>query len=209
MLADKARRALDSGTDLVEFRIDTLRSLDFEEIEAELSEFVRRCVFTVRPGREAGRFRGSESQRLGLIGALARLRPAFLDVELHTMETNSGLLSESGSPSLIVSWHDPLGTPGLELLHSVLSKASRFGGLVKVVTTASDPADAIRVLSLYDRSPQPPIAFCMGTRGVFSRVMAMELGSPIAYASLSDEPTAAGQLSLSQMLALRRRVQDA
>ncbi len=72
-----------------------------------------------------------------------------------------------------------------------------------------DAADAIAILSLYDRHEKPPIAFCMGVKGIFSRIMAMQRGSPLAYASLDGEPTAPGQPSLGQTLSIRRRLHDA
>ncbi len=205
-LSEKARQAIATGTDLVEFRIDTLRSPNIAEIKNELSSFGARSIFTVRPTLEGGIFKGSEAHRVDLIRALSELRPAILDIELHTLEANPGLLSGVPRQNLIVSWHDIMRTPGRARLNSILSKMAEFGGLAKVVTTANDPADAIAVLSLYDRPGRAPIAFCMGVDGIFSRVMAMQLGSPLAYASLDGEPTAPGQLSLGQMLSIRRRL---
>jgi 3-dehydroquinate dehydratase I len=193
----------------VEFRIDTLRPPIFDEIDAELSPFKERSIFTVRPAREGGGFVGSESHRLKLISDLAELNPLFLDVELRTLESNRGILSSGSRPKLIVSWHDVARTPGRAHLHSIMTREEEFGGLAKLVTAANDPADAIPVLSLYDRPGRPPIAFCMGVNGIFSRVMAMQRGSPVAYASLGGESTAPGQLSLGQMLSIRRRLHDA
>ncbi len=90
-----------------------------------------------------------------------------------------------------------------------MKRATSYGGLVKIVTTATKPADNLTILSLYDGHAPAPIAFCMGKQGVLSRVMAMERGSPIAYASLPDESTASGQLPLGLVLAIRRRFEDA
>jgi len=208
-IAEKARRAIAEGTDLVEFRIDTLRPPILDEIEAEFSRFKERSILTVRPAREGGRFAGSEAHRLNLIRNLAELKPLFLDVELSTLESNRAFLSGGPRPKLIVSWHDIARTPGRAHLNSIMSREVAFGGLAKLVTTANDAADAIAVLSLYDRPGKPPIAFCMGVNGIFSRVMAMQSGSPVAYASLGGESTAPGQLSLGQMLSIRRRLHDA
>ena len=208
-VAEKAERAFDRGTDLVEFRIDMLRPPIFDEIKTELRKFAPMSVFTLRPVREGGGFEGREARRLDLIRALAGLHPAHLDVELRTLETNPGLLSKKPDQNLIVSWHDLAGTPSRARLDAIMTRAESFGGLSKVVTTADDACDNIAILSLYDRRGRRPIAFCMGDQGVFSRVMAMQLGSPMAYVSLAGDPTASGQLTLGQALAIRRRLQDA
>jgi 3-dehydroquinate dehydratase I len=193
----------------VEFRFDTLRCPLSDEIEAELSPFKKRSIFTVRPIHEGGNFAGSEVHRLKLIDNLAELKPLFLDVELLTLESNRAFLSGWPRSKLIVSWHDITRTPSRTHLHSILSREVEFGGLAKVVTTAKDASDAIAVLSLYDRPGRLPIAFCMGVNGIFSRVMAMQRGSPVVYASLDGESTAPGQLSLSQTLSIRRRLRYA
>ena len=205
-LAEKAREALAKGTDLVEFRIDLLRPIITDEIRSKLSGFSGRSVLTVRPAAEGGRFDGKESQRLALIRRLAELRPAYFDVELRTLEAAPGLASERLGKNIIVSWHDLVRTPGRARLLSILSRAAPYGGLSKVVTTANSSTDNLNVLSLYDEPGPAPIAFCMGTDGLFSRVMAMERSSPIAYASLAGERTAQGQLPLNYMLAIRRRL---
>jgi 3-dehydroquinate dehydratase type I len=200
---------LAGGTDLVEFRIDLLRSPIFEEITSELRKFAPLSVFTLRPAREGGGFEGKEPRRLALIRAIGGLKPAHLDVELRTLAANPGLLSENPIENLIVSWHDLVRTPGRARLHAIMMRAESFGGLSKIVATANDPADNLAILSLYGRPERRPIAFCMGDHGVFSRVMAIQLGSPMAYASLPGDPTASGQLTLGQALAIRRRLQDA
>ncbi len=188
----------------MEFRIDLLKSPRFEDIRADLSKFCRRSVFTVRSADEGGGFDGDEAERVALLRRLAQLTPAYLDVELRTVEGNRDVLPR-GRVRGIVSWHDMLGTGDGRRLRSIMKRAASYGGLVKIATTATSPADNLTILSLYDGRAPAPIAFCMGTHGILSRVMSMERGSPISYASLPDEPAAAGQLPLGLLLALRRR----
>lgn len=208
-LAAKAREAFTQGTDLVEFRIDLLRSPIFEKVEANLSRFSGRSVFAVHPAAEGGGFEGEESERLALVRRLGELGPAYLDVELRTLEANRDLAPKGLGLNIIVSWHDPVRTPDRASLLRIMAKAASYGGLVKVVTTANSAADNLTILSLYDEPGQTPIAFCMGAQGLISRVMAMERGTPIVYASLPDEPTASGQPSLGYILAIRRLLESA
>ena len=206
-LAEKARTAFEYGTDLVEFRLDYLRSQSFDEIKTGLEEFIERSVLTVRPRAEGGRFRRSEPERLDLIRSLVELKAPFVDVELKTVEGDHGLSLTKKEGHLIVSWHDWSGTPDRLRLLSVLRRAAAFG-IPKIVTAARAAEDNLSVLSLYDDRRRPsPIAFCMGEKGTLSRVMAIERGSPICYASLPGEPTAPGQLVVSQAVAIRRLLQ--
>lgn len=172
-----------------------------------MADFVDRSIFTVRPPSEGGGFRGEEAERISLIHKLRGLNPAYIDVELRTLAMNEALLQDDSGTGTIVSWHDQIRTPGRARLLAILAKAAAYRGLAKVVTMAKVPSDNLTVLSLYDEPGPPPIAFCMGGPGVFSRVMAISRGSPITYASLPGEPTAPGQLSIVQLLALRRRLQ--
>ncbi len=199
----KARRALNLGTDLVEFRLDSLRP--FQLRESGLSELAGRAILTVRPQDEGGGFEGSEADRLEAIMAASRLHPAFLDVELRTLRASPDLVRGLAGQRLIVSWHDRSRTPSSARLASILTDARAFGGLAKLVPTARRASDNLTVLSLYDAGVPAPIAFCMGEAGLLSRIMAVERGTPIAYASLPGEPTAPGQTTLSQLLAMRRQ----
>lgn len=192
----------------MEFRLDYLNPQSFDGIKTGLSEFIERSVLTVRSRAQGGRFRGSEPERLDLIRSLMDSKAPFFDVELETVEGDHDLATSKERGRLIVSWHDWQGTPGTQRLLSVLRRAASFG-IPKIATTARAARDNLSVLSLYggSRGP-PPIAFCMGEKGVLSRVMAMERGSPISYASLPGEPAAPGQLVLGQAVAVRRLLQS-
>jgi 3-dehydroquinate dehydratase type I len=192
----------------VEFRLDSLKAPVFEKVRADLARFSGHSVFTVRPAAEGGDFVGEEAERIALIRRLGELAPAHIDVELRTLEANRDLARGNLGRGVIVSWHDPHETPGRASLLRVMDRAASYGGLSKVVTTAKSALDNLTVLSLYDVPGPPPIAFCMGARGVVSRVMAVERRSPIVYACLPGEPTAPGQLSLDYLLAVRRRFAD-
>ncbi len=192
----------------MELRIDALRHPDPEKVGAMLSGFKGQSILTVRRTSEGGGFRGSEAQRVSLLRSLSTLEPTGFDVELQTLEANPGLAGRLKAETIIVSWHDHTRTPGRARLRAILERERVFG-VPKLVTMANSPRDNLEVLSLYEESGPPPIAFCMGERGTFSRVMSMELGTRMTYASLPGEPTAPGQLTLPQALAIRSLLGDA
>jgi len=207
-LASKAELAFSLGSDLVEFRIDRLTDgTSPRELEAELSVFAQRAVFTVRSGSEGGAFSGSEIRRLELLSRLAAMGPAYLDIELSTAKENKKWVdSLPRGVERIVSWHDFEGTPELRALRSARDDGLEYGSLAKVVTTARSADDNVTTLSLCAEKPRKTISFCMGELGTLSRVVSMSLGAPLAYMSIPNEPVAPGQLSISTMKKLQGMV---
>jgi 3-dehydroquinate dehydratase type I len=207
-LAAKAELALSLGSDLVEFRVDRLtRGLNPRELEAELSVFAKRAVFTVRSATEGGWFKGSELRRLELVSRLGEMGPAYVDVELGTLKRNKKwAASLPKGVEVIASWHDYEGTPDLKALRAIREAELGVGSLAKVVTTARSADDNLATLALCADKPRRTISFCMGELGTVSRVVAIRLGSPLVYASLPDEAVAPGQLSVSTMRKLRSLV---
>lgn len=207
-LASKAELAFSLGSDLVEFRVDRMtKSASPRDLEAELSVFARRAIFTVRSSKEGGGFKGSEGKRLALISRLAEMGPAYVDIELATAKEN-----EKWARSLprevrrVVSWHDFQGTPALETLRPICEQELALGSLAKVVTTATDVDDNITTLTLCRDRPGEAVAFCMGELGMVSRVASMRMGAPLAYASIPGDAVAPGQLSIPTMRTLRSMV---
>jgi 3-dehydroquinate dehydratase type I len=81
--------------------------------------------------------------------------------------------------------------------------ADAIGDVSKIVTTAKKTEDNRRVLRLYEEDPEALIAFCMGGAGTASRLASLQLGSPVTYASLPNEPVAPGQLSVTTVVGLK------
>jgi len=207
-LASKAELAFSLGSDLVEFRIDRLaKGAPPRELEAELSVFARKAIFTVRSSREGGGFKEGERKRLDLISRLAEMGPAYIDIELATAKENEKwAMSLPKDVRKVVSWHDFQGTPALEALRPICEEELGLGSLAKVVTTATSVDDNITTLRLCGDQPGKIVSFCMGELGTVSRVSSMRLGAPLAYTSLPNEAVAPGQLSIVTMRTLRSMV---
>ena len=134
---------------------------------------------------------------------------AYVDLELATdpsliAKLRAAISTAGGGTALILSHHDPQGTPSLEALQGILEAAHRAGtDIAKIVTTATSATDADRVLTLYPHAHamgQALTAFCMGRAGRDSRIAAMRAGAAIGYANLPDaSPTAPGQWTTRQL----------
>lgn len=204
-MVQKTDHAFYFGTDLVEFRIDRLMSrVTSAEIVAKLEKYAPRAVVTVRPSKEGGGFTGSEIERLGLLDSLARMRPAYIDVELSAAKENQRWFE--GLPrrvERIISWHDLRGTPEAPELERVCEEELERGAIAKVVTTATTMEDNLRTLGLCAKHPGKAVSFCMGELGAPSRLLSMLLHAPLVYASLPHEAVAPGQISISTMREFR------
>lgn len=199
--------------DLVELRIDRIPDADLERLIAARRTPV---IVTNRSRQEGGGFTGSEEERVGRLGEAVRLGADYVDIESATDPALKSGLREAiagTSTKLIVSWHDFSGTPPSQFLRAKLEACMADGpAIAKIVTRADDDSDCLRVLGLIPyalRKGQAIAAFCMGRRGIISRIAAPRLGSAIAYASLEpDEASAPGQLTIHQMREIDRLMEE-
>jgi 3-dehydroquinate dehydratase-1 len=82
----------------------------------------------------------------------------------------------------------------------MLEKMRIYSNYIKIVTTAINIIDALRILDLYENAAESNlIAFSMGEAGIISRIMCTIIGrSPFTYAAL-EKSIAPGQLTIKQM----------
>lgn len=204
LLKKRVGTAIKLGADLVELRLDYLRSFSAEKLRGVVEGIEGRCILTLRSAREGGHFRGSELKRRQLLYQLIDLKPAYIDIELETVKKEKKLTEVYADTSLIVSKHSFANTPNQSILKRWVNEVLRFGGLGKIVTTAKRLGDNVRVMEVLKQAPKGRlIAFCMGELGLVCRVLAPMLGSPIVYTSVK-EATAPGQIGLSEALRLYR-----
>jgi 3-dehydroquinate dehydratase-1 len=205
----QADRAFELGADYVEIRFDLLKPEQLQAAIDAARNIKGRAVFTLRSKDQGGKFAGSEQQRVQWLRRLAEQKPMLLDVELHALQENDELADflERQKAPVLVSWHDFHQTPPNDELAYVLSEMRIYSNYVKVVTTARDVEDSLRLLELYDTATGlHPIFFAMGEAGVLSRVMCTVAGNaPFTYASL-EKAVAPGQLTVKQMRRLYDRM---
>jgi len=191
-----AQKAFREGSDLVELRLDYLKSLDLEAIKEKFKALDDKIILTLRKKEEGGKFQASESERVALLKELQSWKEAYKDVEL-SMLSNSKLKVDAKT---IVSWHDFSSTPSEKVLKEKLSAALKYGGIVKIVTTAKKLSDNLTVLNLYNKKMRGKfIGFCMGEEGKISRILAPMLGSPFMYGCLEGAAVAPGQIPVSEL----------
>ncbi len=197
-----ALEAPPEGATVVELRADLLPDLD-------PAEAVARCplpiLFTLRSEVEGGRGPADPVLRERAFSRARDAGVALIDLEA---ERDLPVLARLGldAQQVILSWHDPSGTPA-DLENRVSRLLAHPSGLVKVVVTPGNLADLGRVLALslrFNRSRRRRrlVAFGMGPLGLPSRYLAPLLGPRVAYAAWSaGAPAAPGQVPVARLRA--------
>ena len=188
-------------SDYAEIRFDFLNPNAVPEALHLIKKDLRKCVSTLRPIREGGKFSGNEKNRISIIKLIAEYNPFLLDIEYDTLRKNKNLqryLKNIGTNTL-VSWHNFKQTPTVSILKKKLLEMKKFSNNIKIVTMAKSIYDGSRILALYNNSKNVKlIAFSLGNFGKMSRLLCMFLGSPYTYVSLG-KPIAPGQFSLDEV----------
>ncbi|HEY8110875.1 MAG TPA: type I 3-dehydroquinate dehydratase [Candidatus Nitrosotenuis sp.] len=192
-------------SDYAEIRFDFLRPEQVPEALDLVQNHLKRCVCTLRPKSEGGKFEGTEQNRISILKLIAEYRPYLLDLEFSAISKNKSLLEyvRKTGTHILVSWHDFKKTPSFSMLHSRMQKMKKFSKNIKIVTMANSISDATTVLSLYRKQDASMIAFSMGDYGKVSRILCMSLGSPFTYVSLG-KPVAPGQFSVDEVKSIIR-----
>ena len=185
-----------------EIRLDYLAKPDLKRLFRTLPGPV---IATNRPASEGGRGAGSETDRRLLLEEALDLKVPWLDVEFESEAAwRQELWERRGESRVILSWHDFSGTPELSFLEDRLEEMlAAPADVLKIVTLARLPEDALRVLSLIPKARaagREIIAFSMGAAGKWSRLAAPSLGSFLTYAPFSRKGgSAPGQVTVNEL----------
>jgi len=193
-------------SEYAEIRFDFLNPNLVPDALQQIKKDLRKCVCTLRPVSEGGKFEGGEKNRISIIKLIAEYNPFLLDVELNTLSKNKNLrryLKNTGT-DILVSWHNFKQTPSNSALKKKLTQMKKISNNIKIVTMAKSINDATQVLSLYKNNNTKLIAFSMGNYGRISRILCLFLGSPYTYASLG-KPIAPGQFSVDEVKSIFAR----
>ena len=193
-------------SEYAEIRFDFLNPNMVPEALHLIRKDLRKCVCTLRPSREGGKFSSSEKNRISIIKLIAEYDPFLLDIEYDTLRKNKNLQRylKNSDTHILVSWHNFKQTPRISALKKKLAQMKKFSNNIKIVTMAKSINDATQVLSLYKNNDTELIAFSMGNYGRVSRILCLFLGSPYTYVSLG-KPVAPGQFSVDEVKSIFTR----
>lgn len=202
-LKRKILKAFNLSSDYVEIRLDYLKEINIEKIKEAIKPFSNKCILTYRLKNEKSIKRIKDKKNL--IEKLLEIKPAFIDIEEKHSKYMLDLIDriKKSEIRLIFSWHNFNKTPSINKMKEVLEKLKMHDDLYKIVTFANSINDNYKILSLYNflnsNEKNKLIAFCMGEKGLLSRILCVLIGAPFTYASLYNQKTAPGQLNIIEM----------
>jgi 3-dehydroquinate dehydratase-1 len=178
-----------------EWRLDYLGTIDVDKIGDAIEG--KQVILTIRPTWCGGKFQ-DESTRREYLMKIIQLNPFFIDLELHTEGIEELVkCAQQHEVRYILSYHNFRETPPLEILHSLYGEANRFDPyIIKIVTTANSLEDNLTILRFNLETESNIIAFCMGNKGILSRIFCIQYGSVFTY---GGEDIAPGQLSMEDL----------
>ncbi len=194
-MVELAVEAVEQGADALEVRLDYLENLDLRTALRAVRECSRyeRVIATLRRAEEGGRFEGDEERRLEILERVSE-EADFVDVELDVAEEDV----IRPACRTIVSHHDFEGTPEKKELFELRDRCAELGDVAKVVPTARDHGEALRVLEMVETADAPTIGFAMGERARYTRVVSLLVGGYATYAAVRGA-AAPGQMTVREV----------
>ena len=167
--------------DVIEFRLDLFPSFpEYERIRTE-----KQSIVTIRLKEDGGRYEGDEEGRLELLRKYSKYAD-YVDLESR-LDDDTFLRFEK--VKIIESYHNFTETPSYQELVDLIE--GRRGDIIKIATMGGGKEDVLKIVKLlteYDNV----VAFLMGRKYAYTRILAFILGSPFIYCSLTT-PVAPGQ----------------
>ena len=195
-MLEEWKQAAKAGAELVELRIDCLRSeVNLQRI---FNDRPTPMVFTVRRGADGGLWRGDEEKRLRLLREAIADGIDYVDLEVDIAKS----IPRFGKTKRIVSYHNFRETPA-DLDAIVQQARAANPDIVKIACLARSIPEASRILETAARasSQVPTIGIAMGPVGVFTRILGRKYGAPFTFAGFNPERTFAPGMPVFEDLA--------
>ncbi len=176
-----------SVADIIELRLDLFSTFPDEN---KLKGIGKPIIVTIRRKREGGKYSGDEDRRLKTLAKYS-VYADYVDLENDVPDEWFKVMR----CKIIESYHNFKETPSYEYLKDLVE--AKRGDIFKIATMGKDKKDIltiVRLLCEYDNL----VAFLMGEKFAWTRVMALFLGSPFIYCTVSKS-VAPGQLEASKV----------
>ncbi|TFF98757.1 MAG: type I 3-dehydroquinate dehydratase [Promethearchaeota archaeon] len=174
-------------------------------------------IFTLRNKLEGGHIKLSSAIRLSTLTKLINANPDYIDIEINSpIELLREVihLGLNKNIKFILSYHNFQTTESLKEAQQIidtcksklssiieLSNIAQNSIIFKLIFTANKFEDNLIPLKLCrnnNKQGNKIISFCMGEKGIFSRIMCVRAGSIFTYAAFHEQ-TAPGQINIKKM----------
>jgi 3-dehydroquinate dehydratase type I len=185
--------------------------IDFWEVRMDLigpgwigfvKNLTKPWVACNRSASEGGEGQSDERARLKELLKGLEAGASIIDIELSSPNLGEAVLAVKKKADCLISYHNYTETPSSEVLSEIVKRQRLLGAdICKVVTTAHDFEDNLRLLKLIRQNADVPVvAFGMGEEGRISRILSPLAGAYFTFASLqAGKESASGQIPAAEM----------
>ncbi len=186
-----------TGSDLLEIRIDLLKSPDFEKIRKLVD---KPLIITPRTPSEGGRWPGSVRDYIKILQAACAAGVDYVDVEFPLAKLVFPQL-DRGKTQIVLSHHS--GEKTLDALTAIFDEMrARDADVFKLILEADSLKESAIALDLLGHAAQSGVQFvihAMGENGLPSRLIGATRGNAWTYVAKDyDQETASGQPALHE-----------
>jgi len=189
-ILDKYRK----NADIVELRVDCLDPDERFLIRRFPEQAGLPAILTIRRIGDGGYFNGGEGTRVSLMArglayaeANRRLNFAYVDIEEDLNIPSLEEAARTFGTRIIRSWHSLDGNTG-NISAKIRDMKCLGDDLVKIAVKANSPSDVLNLLlASREYQKKEKIFLCMGTYGVYSRILAEQFGSYLSYSCAPSE----------------------
>lgn len=189
-------RSLPPEVDWLEVRGDLVGDLEPSWLR---QRFAGRLLYTLRSEAEGGRFVGSALEAGERLMAAASGGYDLVDLELER-DVRRVVLEGVPARQRILSWHG--AACELEDLRRCFARmAEQEAAFYKLVPAAEEEGDELAPMDLLlELGRRDVTAFCTGSLGSWTRLVAPRLGAPLVYCAWADGKGAPGQLHVERLI---------
>ncbi len=196
--------AANSKADIIELRLDFLQEVNETILEGLLKKCQRPVIVAYRNKNFGAAVEATE--RMFILRKAIDQNAHFVDLDFEQdKDFLADIISQKSTTAVILSHHDFEKTPSLEELVKLLDlmDSSFAPDIFKIVTFARDESDNNTILDLVKAaksSGRKIVGFCVGQKGIRSRIECIKMGAVFTFASLGKgKESAQGQFSVEEM----------
>ncbi len=199
-----SEKAIKSGADCVEIRVDKIKTN--KEITQLIKEASFPYIISCRSKTANGFFEGSEEERIERQIRAIEAGVSIIDIELTTEENLRNKVIKSAKKHnipLLIGFENMQNMPTIGQILKALKDIESLGAdIAKFAVKTSSYEDALNVLKIANWAKDlidiPFAAIAIGEYGLFTRPIALLMGSSITYCAL-EEGGPLKQLSIRQI----------
>ncbi len=198
-------KALRSGADIFEVRVDTLRAVNIIEVKKAIKRLRSKgaaLLLTVRSETEGGRRKLTSKERTTIYDALLTSVDA-IDIEISSLTSSMQLKSvvrraRKINKKVILSYHNFDDVPTRARLNELVRRGRKLGAHIVKLAAMPNDAGGLKRLTETLINNKNLIVIAMGDEYKLTRVTFPQLGSLITYGSVKSS-TAPGQIKVRDL----------